>query len=285
MELHEYFNNLLNEKKIAIEEISESTKIPKKFLNLLKNGDYANFPPSVYARGYLKELERFFNLETDELISLYKNISFENKVDEEFKYEPLLNINGNRTNFKAIICLILLILLLLFIIIIFFQNKTKENITNKSSLNIKEVPKPVSKIIPKKLPAKKEKIAIIDNKTKALINNISQKIDNISEKLNKNIIEKVTREDNKTYVITLQPLARVWVRINADNKTHKTFFLQSKTINIDAQKFIKIDIGNAANLKIFINNQKYPLNGKKGEVKHILIDLKKFIKNSKPLTN
>ncbi len=280
MELKEYFNNILKEKNISIEKIFESTKIPKKFLLNLKNGEYDKFPPSVYAKGYLKELEKFLCIENNELINLYESIAQEIKVEEDFKYEPLLNIDEGKKNFKTIIAVLALII---FFIIIYFtfsnKNEKKSNPQISHSKLKKEKKINKVKVIPK-IPLKKDKLEVIDNKTKNLIKNISQKIDNLSKNLKNEISEKAPLPDNNSYyIVTLEPLARVWVRIHIDNKTKRTFFLETKTINIDAKKFVKIDIGNAANLKIYINSRKYPLNGKKGEVKHILINLKNFINN------
>jgi preprotein translocase subunit YajC len=280
MELSKYFNNLLKEKNITIEIIHEKTKIPKTFLFSIKKSDYSNFPPHVYSKGYLKELEKFFNLTNNELTSFYENLAIDENRNNDFKYEPLLNINKNKSNYR-ILLYIFIFIIIFFIVLFFILNKKQE----KESVIIEKQEKQVvkhknitseDKIISQRTDIKKEKIAVIDNKTKNLISNISKKIDNITQELKDEIPEKVVIPDSDSYIITLTPLERVWVRINADNKTHKNIFLSSKPLTINAKSFIKVDIGNAGNLKIFINNRKYPLNGKKGEVKHIFIKLKDF---------
>ncbi|NMB41330.1 MAG: DUF4115 domain-containing protein [Firmicutes bacterium] len=69
-------------KGISIDDISNETKIQKRFLHLMEKGDFSAFPGEVYLRGALRNFAESVGLDPVEIISLYKQ-----SVKSENAYE------------------------------------------------------------------------------------------------------------------------------------------------------------------------------------------------------
>lgn len=59
-------------KGISLVEVSEHTKIGKKYLEALENGEYDVLPGETYIRGFLKAYAKYLDLDDDEIIRHYK---------------------------------------------------------------------------------------------------------------------------------------------------------------------------------------------------------------------
>lgn len=72
-------------KKITLDQIHSKTRIDKKFLEALEEGNFS-LMPEVYMKAFLKEYCNFIGLNTDEMISKYElakqGLNFENEVSE-----------------------------------------------------------------------------------------------------------------------------------------------------------------------------------------------------------
>ncbi len=92
--LAEIFKKLRQEAKVSLVELSRLTKIPKKYLTYLENGDYNHLPADVYVKGYLRACGRFFKKSPKSLIKIYqreKQIlrNLKQKKDSRKIFKPL----------------------------------------------------------------------------------------------------------------------------------------------------------------------------------------------------
>ncbi|RJX24680.1 MAG: helix-turn-helix domain-containing protein [Dethiobacter sp.] len=71
------------EKGISLDDISKETKIQKKYLNSLEEGDFSLFPGRVYVKGALRNYAEAVGLDPAEFISLYEESVKPKKVSEE----------------------------------------------------------------------------------------------------------------------------------------------------------------------------------------------------------
>lgn len=72
----------------SLDEISRETKIQKKYLSLLEEGDFSSFPGEVYVKGALRNFAEAVNLNPEEIISLYKqSINFKKNTEEKKERE------------------------------------------------------------------------------------------------------------------------------------------------------------------------------------------------------
>lgn len=58
--------------KLSLVQVSAATKIHKKFLKALEDGDYDAFPGEVYLRGFLENYAKFLGFPVDEVLNQYK---------------------------------------------------------------------------------------------------------------------------------------------------------------------------------------------------------------------
>ncbi|SFL44874.1 protein RodZ, contains Xre-like HTH and DUF4115 domains [Paenibacillus sp. 1_12] len=62
------------EKKISLEDLQESTKIRKRYLEAIEDGNYKILPGNFYVRAFIKSYAEAVGLEPNEVLSLYQNV-------------------------------------------------------------------------------------------------------------------------------------------------------------------------------------------------------------------
>lgn len=73
------------EQGFSLSDITKSTGIQKKYLEILENGDYLALPGDIYVRNWLKLYGKFLNLNISELLVDYK---LEKSVGQKFVSLP-----------------------------------------------------------------------------------------------------------------------------------------------------------------------------------------------------
>lgn len=56
---------------ISLKEISDATKISKRFLDALERNDHRNLPAPVFTRGFVREYARYVGLNSEEMVNRY----------------------------------------------------------------------------------------------------------------------------------------------------------------------------------------------------------------------
>lgn len=75
-ELASFGDELRREREIrgiSLKEISDATKISKRFLEALERNDHKTLPAPVFTRGFVREYSRYVGLNADELVSRYNS--------------------------------------------------------------------------------------------------------------------------------------------------------------------------------------------------------------------
>lgn len=68
---------------ISLKEIADSTKISKRFLELIEKNDFRSLPAPVFTRGFVREYARYLGLNSDEMVSRYVHFVESNPPGEE----------------------------------------------------------------------------------------------------------------------------------------------------------------------------------------------------------
>jgi cytoskeletal protein RodZ len=58
---------------ISLKEISDATKISKRFLEQIEKNDYRTLPAPVFTRGFVREYARYLGLNAEEMVSRYNH--------------------------------------------------------------------------------------------------------------------------------------------------------------------------------------------------------------------
>src|SRR5206468_4835222 len=56
---------------ISLKEISDATKISKRFLEAIERNDHKTLPAPVFTRGFVREYARYLGLNADEIVNRY----------------------------------------------------------------------------------------------------------------------------------------------------------------------------------------------------------------------
>src|SRR6185295_5071203 len=56
---------------ISLKEISDATKISKRFLDALERNDHSTLPAPVFTRGFVREYSRYLGLNAEEIVNRY----------------------------------------------------------------------------------------------------------------------------------------------------------------------------------------------------------------------
>src|SRR5689334_16505304 len=56
---------------ISLKEISDATKISKRFLEAIERNDHRTLPAPVFTRGFVREYARYLGLNFDEIVNRY----------------------------------------------------------------------------------------------------------------------------------------------------------------------------------------------------------------------
>ena len=70
---------------ISLKEISDATKISKRFLEAIENNDHRNLPAPVFTRGFVREYARYVGLNAEEMVNRY---NFAASQDDRIEKPP-----------------------------------------------------------------------------------------------------------------------------------------------------------------------------------------------------
>jgi cytoskeletal protein RodZ len=125
------------EKGISLEDMQETTKIRKRYLEAIEDGNYKLLPGNFYVRAFIKSYSESVGLDPNEVLRLYRNVIPASQVDT--KVEPNhRKRSGIKTNdlwSKRITTLVFISFLIFIIVLVYYfadkNNKTTDN-TNKT---------------------------------------------------------------------------------------------------------------------------------------------------------
>lgn len=254
--LGQFLKEYLLKNNLDIQALHEKTKISKKYLNIIINDDYENYPAKVYLRGFLKEIAKVLNIDFSIIENNYlAKLNLDKDPEITPKYESIFEIE-NRKN-KFITPGIVIVVFIIFILGYFFLKPSHKVVNN-------EIEKQEVKNVVKFKDKEKKEIVKVQKETKNDNNSIKNKL----------IVKKSVKKKNSNKIKHLEILAKelTWVRVTMDNKTKKTYFMQKgENKTFEAKKFFKIDTGNAGGIDLILNGKKLAPIGKRGEVKHIIL--------------
>ena len=111
-DLSELFKDLITTRGLSVDKLALSTNIPRRFINLILDGDYRDLPSKPYVRGYLIKIASVLEMDPEIFLESYSastELSSSGKKDSlptnRFALKPL-----NKNRGWAIVITILVIL-------------------------------------------------------------------------------------------------------------------------------------------------------------------------------
>ncbi|MDU5142062.1 MAG: helix-turn-helix domain-containing protein [Paenibacillus dendritiformis] len=135
------------EKGLTLDDVQEATKIRKRYLEAIEEGDYKVLPGSFYVRAFIKTYAETVGLNPDELLQFYRNDIPAPEV--ETTVEPMIRkkrraVHSDKFGRWATTILMWAFLALIIVIVYFYvvNNKTPDNQTSDNSGIISGTPAP-----------------------------------------------------------------------------------------------------------------------------------------------
>jgi cytoskeletal protein RodZ len=128
-ELGQLLRNARIERKISLDELQEVTKIRKRYLEAIEEGNYKVLPGSFYVRAFIKSYAETVGLDPNEVLKLYKTDI--PPIEAEPVAKPLKRARASSQNADRIsswvssIVMISFVLLILGALYFYFYNNAK----------------------------------------------------------------------------------------------------------------------------------------------------------------
>ncbi|MEN2994634.1 MAG: RodZ domain-containing protein [Thermodesulfovibrio sp.] len=216
----------------TIEEIAEKTKIKKQYLELIEEGKFDELPIEVYTKAYIKTYAEILGIDPSPIIKDYEEY-LKNKKQSLQLIELTTKLEHKKDFSKYLHkklpswSITAVIILCVILLVVFLIHSEK---------NKYEIPQTVTQ-------------KVLENA-------------NIQEKVEQR--ETFTNQQN----LKIEAIDKVWMRIIIDDKEKKEFLLNpGQKIELQADKFFRIHIGNAGGVKIIFNEKDL---GKLGEIGQVV---------------
>ncbi|WP_342600743.1 RodZ domain-containing protein [Psychrobacillus sp. FSL H8-0483] len=255
-------------KGFSIDDLQEITKIQKRYLSSIEQGNYATMPGAFYVRAFIKQYAEAVGLNGDELLETYKSEIPSSASDDVSKNIPPTptrrTLGGQSSNrFMEIFPMLVVALFVVAIIVIvwtLFQSGPKdvpEEIDTETGLTMETKP-PKEEVTP---PAEEEPEEPVEEVVEEPV-------------LEQQITVGATQGENTTYDLTgaegyevkVVATGKSWLSIQDQNGVEMMQpareIQAGETFTLDASNAerIRIRVGSTPNASVYINDQlvEYP---------------------------
>lgn len=88
---------------ISLKEIADATKISKRFLEAIERNDHKTLPAPVFTRGFVREYARYLGLSSDEIVNRYNYAAAgDDRVEQSAHLERLVQVQSPQRPKKSI---------------------------------------------------------------------------------------------------------------------------------------------------------------------------------------
>ena len=293
--------NARKKKKISIDQVFTKTRIDKKYLTAIEEGNFS-IMPDVYIRAFIKEYSLNVGLNPTEILEKYtlaqKGIDFDTnqnmnqaaenskplvgkkkkepaeQLTKEFNHDLKVENQKPEVKFnKSYYYGIVAVLMLVFILVIYKLFLTEANNKIIAEKPFEEIVKTQDKIS-----GIEEKTTVEVDKTQIDLEKIEQKkVELIKPETEQNIAPPtLTQESNLLskdgLVLTIVSSDKSWIRVESDDKDIMEFTIEeSVTKVLNAKEKFYLHIGNSGGIKLFLNNKDIFFSGAPGKVRKIYV--------------
>lgn len=232
-------------REISLRDIADRTKISLRYLEAMEADRFDLLPAPIFAKGFLREYARYVGLSPDEVVNHYLSVQ-QAGADEEEGVKKDATLAGQRPNrpkpvrnwtYGLFLALAVLVLIGLVAALAWYaENRREDPAADVTPPPIAAPPAPAPVSIAAPLPTPERPKAPLE--------------------------------------ITLDFTAECWVEVIADGERRLAQVMaQGESYPVEAQQTAQITLGDTGAAEVQVNGLSYPLNGRKGEVREIVIDL------------
>jgi cytoskeleton protein RodZ len=274
MELHEIGTLLRHERQkqgLSLEEVGEKTKISRRIISAIENGEEGRLPHPVYAKGFVKSYAGLLGLDPEQIGCDFSSAygvqeegcrkSGDRSVEEQFT-------PPRRT--AALILVFAVMLLTLGAMTLFFMSTGPEapdtalQTETPTAHGPAPAPAPESPRFPAPLP-EEEAAPIPDRESEYTPHAIDPTETLPQESSSPKIADQVQPQIEN--VVEIMADQACWVQARVDGRRVERLLRPGQSMSLTYTSALSVRLGNAGGVRIRSNGEPYPLNGQPGEVR------------------
>lgn len=134
--------------KLSIEDVSKSLRIRSTYLEAFEKCNISDYPPDVYAKGFLRSYTKLLNLDANEIIRLYQNHSNQlSNIEDSSRHKQLKKLS--RSEIAVGFALLLLVVIVVYWGWKIYSSVSQTNVNDSEEVS-QEITEPIKLIAPKK---------------------------------------------------------------------------------------------------------------------------------------
>lgn len=296
MEIGARLKEAREEKNISLDSLQETTKIQKRYLVAIEEGNLQILPGKFYARAFIKEYANAVGLDPNELLEEYKEEVPKTEDESEVHYSRMQRTRKESSSEKsgAFLSLLPTIIVVLLVIGIFFAAwyfiqlaMPDDDANSPEELNDNEIiinnPEDGSD---ENGDADEEETGETEDATEE---SNEEPAEEESAEAELSLVEEETSGNNSTFdlhdageeiMLTLESSGNTWMEIENDageSLFTGMFSVEDSPMEMDVtdEERIYFNIGNAADLTIFFNGTEleYPIDPVQNVVQRIWVNM------------
>lgn len=263
-------------KGLSLDDLQTVTKIQKRYLIGIEEGNYNSMPGNFYVRAFIKQYAEALDLNSDEIFETYKSeipASYNEDLPQQLsRVKTHKAISGGNSKVFDILPKILIgvfVIGVASLVYYFFAthtgNETKESLSKNNGQTKIEKSESLEKVKTdetakeKANDTKKEDTAKQEEQKAPVAETPTQELSVVNSSGNSSTYDLKNADK---FVVKLVSKGQTWVSIK--NGKGKTFFqgtlktggTDSQTQDLSAENMAVIRVGNAADTEIYVNDQK-----------------------------
>ncbi len=263
-------------KNLSLDDLQSITKIQKRYLIGIEEGNYSSMPGNFYVRAFIKQYAEALDLNPDEIFDMYKD-EIPSSYNEELP-QQLSRVNTHKTISEGnskIFDILPKILIAVFILGVagilyyfiprFVGDDTKEPVNNENQQVKLENNLDKTKAADKEPSQNKRKVDNDDkkdSKKESTTSEVREAPQEISVVKTQGKYSTFELKNAEKFVVKIVSRGQTWVSIQNGKK--KEFFSgmlnagknESQTVDLSSETEAKIIVGKAVDTDIFVNDQK-----------------------------
>ena len=233
----QYLQALRLDKKISLEKISAETRIGLSTLQLIEKEDHDKLPDEVFVKGFLRAYAKAIGADGNEAVRRYESrLQVVQKLDRSY----LDSVSRPSRSWLKLLLVTGLYLALILVTVIGYGY-----LEHYLSGRVSDETKSTAEIVP-------------TASTPASPDSLARSESNDAD------------ADSDQYVLNIAVHEDTWIKIIVDNGSSKSYELKvGDQLELKAASNFSLLIGNAAGVKIKLNDKFIPVSGKSGEVVNV----------------
>lgn len=257
-------------KGYSIEDLQEITKIQKRYLANIEEGNYSTIPGAFYVRAFIKQYAEAVGLNGDELLETYKSeipSPSNEDVAKSIPATPSRRTLGGRTSNKFMEVVPMIIVALFIVAIIVIVWTLNQNLPDKEDSKDVDTEEPVTMDV---TPPSSDQTAIDNEEEEKAVEEEKEEEEVVEEEPVSKLVFTLegTQGETSTYTASGAETYQLKLVANSDktwlnlrdqaNKTLYDGWVNSGTpyeLDVSSMEQIRVRVGNVPSTNVFINDE------------------------------